>query len=156
MRRYDLYGSNFQVALRLALTSMAFDDEDELPPQVHSRPRYTSLIAFRSLLEKRMCWTCDHACQAPRRLASGVVQVPDSELPELPGELAGIWAYIKWEVAGCPNRSQQESDTAYQASIEASRMPPHALDPACTQASQSPMTRLHAFYSPEETAHELM
>jgi hypothetical protein len=46
-------------------------------------------------------------------------QVPDSELPELPGELAGIWAYIKWEVAGCPNRSQQESDAAYQASIEA-------------------------------------
>ena len=49
-RRYDLYGSNFQVPLRMALSSMAFDEEDAAPPQI-----------------------------------------PDSELPELPGELAGIW-----------------------------------------------------------------
>ena len=58
--------------------------------------------------------------------------MPDSELPELPGELAGIWAYIKWEVGGCPNRSEQESDAAYQASIEAracllNAWPQHAL-----------------------------
>lgn len=33
--RYDLYGSNFQVPLRLALSSMVFDEDEPLPPQVH-------------------------------------------------------------------------------------------------------------------------
>ena len=47
-----------------------------------------------------------------------LLQVLDSELPELPGELSGIWSYIKWEVAGCPNRSQQESDAEYQLAIQ--------------------------------------
>ena len=40
-------------------------------------------------------------------------------LPDLPGELCGIWAYIQWEEAGCPNRSQADSDAEYQKSIEA-------------------------------------
>lgn len=74
--RYDLFGSNFQVPLRLALTSMTMDEED-----------------------------------MPGRL------IPDSELPELPGELCGIWAYIQWESAGCPNRSKAESDAEYQKAI---------------------------------------
>lgn len=43
--------------------------------------------------------------------------IPDSELPELPGELCGIWAYIQWESAGCPNRSQAESDAEYKKAI---------------------------------------
>ena len=74
--RYDLYGSNFQVPLRLALTSMTMDEED----------------------------------------THGML-IPDSELPELPGELCGIWAYIQWESAGCPNRSKAESDAEYQKAI---------------------------------------
>ena len=74
--RYDLFGSNFQVPLRLALTSMSMDEED-----------------MQGML------------------------IPDSELPELPGELCGIWAYIQWESAGCPNRSKAESDAEYQKAI---------------------------------------
>ena len=46
-------------------------------------------------------------------------QIPDAELPELPGDLCGIWSFIKWELAGCPNRSQQESAHEYQQAIEA-------------------------------------
>ena len=41
------------------------------------------------------------------------VLIPDEQLPELPQELCGIWAYIQWEDAGCPNRSHQDSDAAY-------------------------------------------
>ena len=43
--------------------------------------------------------------------------IPDDQLPELPSELTGIWAYIKWEHAGCPNRSQEDSDAEYQLGI---------------------------------------
>lgn len=45
-------------------------------------------------------------------------QIPDAELPDLPGELCGIWSYIKWEHAGCPNRTEQESQAAYREAIE--------------------------------------
>lgn len=83
--RYDLFGSNFQVPLRLALTSMSMDEAD-LP---------------------------------------GGQLIPDSELPELPGELCGIWAYIQWEAAGCPNRSQAESDGEYQKAIAVRQLPTH-------------------------------
>ena len=50
------------------------------------------------------------------------VSIPESQLPELPGELTGIWAYIKWESAGCPNRSQQESDAEYRRGIQVIRL----------------------------------
>ena len=33
-------------------------------------------------------------------------------------ELPGIWAYIKWENDGCPNRSQEEFDAEYQRGIQ--------------------------------------
>ena len=44
--------------------------------------------------------------------------ISDVQLPELPGELTGIWAYIKWEDNGCPNRSQLESDSEYRQGIQ--------------------------------------
>lgn len=43
--------------------------------------------------------------------------IPDDQLPELPAELTGVWAYIKWEHDGCPNRSQADSDAEYQRGI---------------------------------------
>lgn len=46
------------------------------------------------------------------------VALLDDQLPELSGELTGIWAYIKWEHDGCPNRSQQESDSEYRQGIQ--------------------------------------
>ena len=46
------------------------------------------------------------------------VMVPEEQLPDLPGELCGIWAYIQWEAAGCPNRSQADSDAAFQHAIQ--------------------------------------
>ena len=45
-------------------------------------------------------------------------QIPDAEIPDLPGELCGIWSYIKWEQAGCPNRNEQQSQAAYREAIE--------------------------------------
>lgn len=50
-------------------------------------------------------------------------QIPDAELPDLPGELCGIWSYIKWEHAGCPNRTEQESQAAYREAIEVTASP---------------------------------
>lgn len=47
-----------------------------------------------------------------------VNSVAEAQLPELPGELTGIWAYIKWENDGCPNRSQQESDAEFRRGIQ--------------------------------------
>ena len=40
------------------------------------------------------------------------------QVQEPPNELCGIWAYIKWEAAGCPNRSGEESDREYQRAIQ--------------------------------------
>ena len=45
-------------------------------------------------------------------------QIPDAELPDVPGELCGIWSYIKWEQAGCPNRTEQQSQAAYQEAVQ--------------------------------------
>ena len=39
------------------------------------------------------------------------------EIPRIPGDLAGVWAYMRWEAAGCPNRSKEESDGEYQAAL---------------------------------------
>lgn len=47
---------------------------------------------------------------------------PTGPLPEIPNELGGIWAYIKWEQAGCPNRSQHESDEEYQRGLQELKM----------------------------------
>ena len=39
------------------------------------------------------------------------------EVPEIPENLCGIWAYIKWEFAGCPERSTQDADREFQEGI---------------------------------------
>ena len=39
------------------------------------------------------------------------------EIPEIPSELAGIWSYIMWETAGCPDRSQEAADREYREGI---------------------------------------
>eukprot|EP00887_Chlorella_sp_A99_P007269 scaffold2.g7269.t1 len=44
--------------------------------------------------------------------------LPPESVPQLPQELCGIWAYIKWEAAGCPNRSREEADREYQEAIQ--------------------------------------
>lgn len=44
--------------------------------------------------------------------------LPLDKVPQVPQELSGIWAYIKWEVSGCPNRSKEEADREYQAGIQ--------------------------------------
>ena len=49
------------------------------------------------------------AAPEPRRRAS---------IPELPSELCGIWAYVKWEHSGCPERSTQDADREYSEGIE--------------------------------------
>lgn len=39
------------------------------------------------------------------------------DIPTIPQDLSGVWSYMKWEAAGCPNRSQEESDREYQNAI---------------------------------------
>lgn len=39
------------------------------------------------------------------------------DIPEIPQGLAGVWAYIMWEHAGCPSRSQEDADREYQRGI---------------------------------------
>ena len=39
-------------------------------------------------------------------------------LPEIPQKLAGIWAYVKWELAGCPERSQDAADQEFKAGLQ--------------------------------------
>ena len=56
-------------------------------------------------------------------------QIPDAELPDLPGELCGIWSYIKWEQAGCPNRNEQQNQQAYKEAI--------AVGLCCSQCTAS-------------------
>lgn len=43
---------------------------------------------------------------------------PPPTPPPVPQDLCGIWAYIKWEVAGCPNRSKEEADREYEQGIQ--------------------------------------
>ena len=40
------------------------------------------------------------------------------EIPELPADLCGIWAYIKWEFSGCPERSEKDADQEYRQGIQ--------------------------------------
>ena len=44
------------------------------------------------------------------------------EIAEVPQDLAGVWSYMKWEAAGCPNRSGEESDREYQNAIREIQM----------------------------------
>ena len=49
------------------------------------------------------------ASEAPRAIPS--------RPPAIPQELCGIWAYIKWEMAGCPERSQADADAEFAAGV---------------------------------------
>lgn len=57
--------------------------------------------------------------------------LPPESVPPLPQELCGIWAYIKWEAAGCPNRRRA-------GRRRPRRRPPCApLPAACVSPQQS-------------------
>ncbi len=60
------------------------------------------------------------AMSKPKESKAPATQAPlqDNQLPQLPDELCGIWAYITWEAAGCPNRSQEESSREFQNAIK--------------------------------------
>ena len=42
----------------------------------------------------------------------------EEDIPSIPQDLSGVWSYMKWEVSGCPNRSQEEADREYQNAIQ--------------------------------------
>jgi len=44
------------------------------------------------------------------------------DIAEVPQDLAGVWSYMKWEAAGCPNRSGEESDREYNNAIREIQM----------------------------------
>lgn len=39
-------------------------------------------------------------------------------IPDVPQKLCDIWAYLKWEISGCPNRSMEDANAEYQVGIE--------------------------------------
>lgn len=41
----------------------------------------------------------------------------EDDIPAIPQDLAGVWSYMKWENAGCPNRSQEDSDREYNVAM---------------------------------------
>ena len=67
----------------------------------------------------QMCVPLSAAGKSANLLLPVQVFIPDEQLPELPQELCGIWSYIQWEHEGCPSRSHQASDAAYQHAIQA-------------------------------------
>ncbi|KAL4448876.1 hypothetical protein ABPG77_007593 [Micractinium sp. CCAP 211/92] len=94
---YDLNGTNFQVALR-------GDSEDPMAVPV-AQP--VAGANGKNGNGKANGATLD----LPPLL-------PLDRVPQLPQDLCGIWAYIKWEVAGCPNRSKEEADREYEQGIQ--------------------------------------
>lgn len=92
---YDLNGTNFQVALR-------GEPEDEVP------------------LAEPAASTNGKNGNGKAKSATADLPplLPLDRVPQLPQELCGIWAYIKWEVAGCPNRSKEEADREYEQGIQ--------------------------------------
>lgn len=63
------------------------------------------------------------AKSSPKEEKAAEPPLRDEQLPQLPDELCGIWAYITWEAAGCPNRSQEESSREYQNAIKVGPAP---------------------------------
>eukprot|EP00210_Caulerpa_lentillifera_P004353 g4151.t1 len=39
-------------------------------------------------------------------------------IPDIPQKLCDIWAYLKWEISGCPNRSMEDANAEYQVGIQ--------------------------------------
>lgn len=52
----------------------------------------------------------------------GLTLLSIDDIPSIPQDLSGVWSYMKWETAGCPNRSQEESDREYQNAIRELQM----------------------------------
>ena len=59
----------------------------------------------------------------PKEKKEAKAPLTDAQMPQLPDELCGIWAYITWEAAGCPNRSQEESSREFQNAIKVKPLP---------------------------------
>ncbi|PRW33076.1 alpha-glucan water chloroplastic [Chlorella sorokiniana] len=96
---YDLNGTNFQVALR-------GEPEDPVAVTLTSMDSATASAPTNG----------NGRAAAPARELPPLM--PMDQVPQLPQELCGIWAYIKWEQAGCPNRSKEEADREYEAGIQ--------------------------------------
>ncbi|QDZ23333.1 alpha-glucan water dikinase [Chloropicon primus] len=58
------------------------------------------------------------AAKAKSSTAAATPARRQAPIPELPADLCGIWAYIKWEHSGCPERSAVEADREFQEGIE--------------------------------------
>jgi hypothetical protein len=66
-------------------------------------------------------WHSYFSFSRPKKSATPPLQSGElfslDEIPEIPSELAGIWAYVMWEDAGCLDRSQEAADREYKAGI---------------------------------------
>lgn len=87
---YDLNGSNYQIPL-------------------------TASVEEGSAADVNVTSSADEPASA-----TGTSQklLPLDQIPSLPQDLSGVWSYMKWEAAGCPNRSAEESDREYQAALD--------------------------------------
>jgi alpha-glucan, water dikinase len=91
---YDLQGQNFQIPLRKV-----------------NNNRSASQFSNREQQQQQQQGTDTSTT------ATAGVWLPLDSLPPLPQDLCGIWAYIKWEADGCPNRSKEEADNEYRNAI---------------------------------------
>lgn len=57
----------------------------------------------------------EHVSQAVEKPRKKLLD--EGDVPSIPQDLSGVWSYMKWESAGCPNRSQEEADREYQNAI---------------------------------------
>jgi alpha-glucan,water dikinase len=84
---YDLNGANYQVPLRAALVGT---------------PSASDVL---------------RSVDSDDEDAAAAVLLPLDQVPPVPQDLAGVWAYMRWEAAGCPQRSREEGDAEYRVAV---------------------------------------
>lgn len=92
---YDLNGSNFYISLNQIEPDRDPHSRDRLHTNASSKQETKAGIRIHPEKDRN------------------VKQI----IGQIPGELAGVWAYMRWEAAGYPNRSQEESDREYQSAL---------------------------------------
>jgi len=100
---YDLNSTNFRVELRSSISEAA--PTEQTGQQAVSTSHGDSAADDGGSADMQQQ-------QASRRL------LPQSQIPPIPQDLAGVWSYMKWEADGCPNRSKEEADREYDASLK--------------------------------------
>lgn len=93
---YDLNGANFQVPLRQSEHQNGGSTTSISAP-LSSNGNGNGVASVQGQIQENL--------------------LPLDQIPAIPQDLSGVWAYMKWEAAGYPARSKEEADTEYEASL---------------------------------------